>query len=145
MIEVKNLYLKYIREYYALFNVSFHVAKYEKVAFLGPNESGKTSMLRILAKLEKFNKGEVYIKNISVKRLNLKTDISMCYLPENPVFYEKKSVYENLEIVLKDRCVPEKDRFSMLDKVIIKYNLDKIKDSKVSELSLFEKEHLHKT
>lgn len=139
MVEVKNLYLKYIREYFALYNVNFHINKSEKVAFLGKDDSGKTSMLRILAGLEKFNSGEVYIKDISVKRLNLKTDISMCYLPENPVFFKNKTVYENLDYVLKERKYSEKDRVILLDKLIIDFKLEKLKDLKIEELSLFEK------
>ena len=139
MIDVKSLYLKYIREYYALYNISFHIDKNEKVAFLGEDESGKTSMLRILAKLEKFNKGEVYIKDIELKRLNLKDDISMCYLPENPVFLKRKTVYQNFDFILKERKISEKDRVNLIDKVIIDFNIENLRDVKVEELSLFEK------
>ena len=37
---------------------------------VGEDESGKTSLLRILAKLEKPSKGNVYIKDIPLKKLN---------------------------------------------------------------------------
>ena len=61
MIRVKNLCLKYTKEYYALFDVSFDVKKGESVALLGEECSGKTSMLRVLAGLETANSGEVYV------------------------------------------------------------------------------------
>ena len=53
MIKIKNLFLRYTREFYALYDVSIDVEEGESVALVGEDESGKTSLLRILAKLEK--------------------------------------------------------------------------------------------
>ena len=86
MIEIKNLYLKYIREYYALYDINIKIQKGESVALVGNEGSGKTTLLRVLAKLEKFDKGEVYIKDISLKKLDFRTDISLGYISYAPVF-----------------------------------------------------------
>ena len=115
MISVKNVCLKFTKEFYALFDVSFEIKKGESVALLGGEDSGKTSMLRVLCKLEDFNSGEIYIKGIPLKKLDFKNDISMGYFPQTPVFMERKTVKENLEFVLK------------------------YKDEKIKKLSLFEK------
>ena len=64
MLRVKNLYLRYTREFYALYNINMEIADNERVAFVGEDESGKTSLLRIFSKLEKLTKGEVFIKDI---------------------------------------------------------------------------------
>ena len=103
MISVKNVCLKFTKEFYALFDVSFEIKKGESVALLGGEDSGKTSMLRVLCKLEDINSGEIYIKGIPLKKLDFKNDISMGYFPQTPVFMERKTVKENLEFVLKDR------------------------------------------
>ena len=92
MIRIKNLYLRYTREFYALYNVNIEVSQGESVALVGEDESGKTSLLRILAKLEKLTKGEVFVKDIPIKKLNFKTDINAGYVPATPVFLKKKSV-----------------------------------------------------
>ena len=89
MIEVKNLFLKFTREYYALYDVNMNIEDGESVAFIGEDESGKTSLLRIFAKLEKMTKGEVYIKDIPLDKLDYRTDISAGYIPSTPVFLEK--------------------------------------------------------
>lgn len=139
MIKIKNLFLRYTREFYALYNVNIDISEGESVALVGEDESGKTSLLRILAKLEKKTKGEVYIRDIPIEKLNYKNDISAGYVPATPVFLEKKSVYENFKYVLKAWGLSEKDIESKINKTIIDYSLEKIKDTKIKDLSLEEK------
>ena len=57
MIEVKNLYLKFIREYYALYNINLTVDDGDCVAFVGKEHNGRTTLLRAIAGLEKYDKG----------------------------------------------------------------------------------------
>lgn len=139
MIKIKNLFLRYTREFYALYDVNIDIASGESVAFVGEDESGKTSLLRILAKLEKLTKGEVFIKDIPLEKLNYKTDINAGYVPATPVFIEKKSVYENFRYILKNWELTEKEIETKINNTIIEYSLEKIKDTKLKDLSLEEK------
>ncbi len=139
MIRVNNLYLRYTREFYALFNINMEIEDGESVAFVGEDESGKTSLLRIFAKLEKLTKGEIYIKDIPIEKVNYKEDISAGYVPSKPVFFEKKSVYENLKYILKVWGYSENEIESKINDAIIEYSLEKIKDTKVKDLTLDEK------
>lgn len=139
MLEVKNLYLKFTREYFALYDINMKVEDGESVALVGEDESGKTTLLRVLAKLEKPSKGEVYVKDIQLKKLNYKTDISAGYVPATPVFLEKKSVYENFKYILKERGVNESELENKINQTLIDYSLEKLKDTKVKDLSLDEK------
>lgn len=139
MILVKNLYLKYIREYFALFDISLSISNGEKVALVGQEHSGKTSLLRILAKLEKPSKGEVYIKDIPIKKLNFKYDVQAGYIPASPVFFAKKTVYENFKYILKYQKLSEADIENKINEALINFNIEKLKDTKIKELSLFEK------
>ncbi len=139
MIRVNNLFLRYTREFYALYNINMEIEDNEKVAFIGEDESGKTSLLRIFSKLEKLTKGEVFIKEIPLDKLNYKTDLSAGYVPASPVFLEKKSVYENFKYVLKNWGFDDNEIESKINSVIIEYSLEKIKDTKIKELTLEEK------
>lgn len=139
MIEVKNLFLKFTREFYALYDVNMKIEDGESVAFIGEDESGKTSLLRIFAKLEKMTKGEVYIKEIPLEKLNYRTDISAGYIPSTPVFLEKKTVYENFKYILKAWGLSDSEIENKINEVIIEYAIEKIKDRKIKELSLEEK------
>ncbi len=143
MLQVKHLYLKYTREYFALYDVNLDIADGESVAFVGEDESGKTSLLRVFAKLEKPTKGEIYIKDIPIEKLNYKTDISAGYIPATPVFFEKKSVYENLKYVLKTWGYEESEIENKINQIIIDYAIEKLRDVKIKDLTLEKKDHFN--
>ena len=103
MILVKNLSLKFTKEFYALYDVNLEIKTGEAVALLGEEHSGKTTLLRVLCKLEKDFTGEVYIKDIPLKKVDFSLDVNMGYIPAAPVFFEKKTVYQNLHALLKSR------------------------------------------
>ena len=139
MVEIKNLFLKYTREYYALYDINLNIEDGEAVALVGEDESGKTSLLRILAKLEKPSKGQVYIREIPLEKLNFRTDLQAGYVPASPVFLEKKSAYENFTSILKNWGLTESEIENKINNIIIEFAIEKIKDTKVKELSLEEK------
>lgn len=139
MIKVKNLYLRYTREFYALYDINLDINDGESIAIVGGDESGKTSFLRILTKLEKKTKGEVFVKDIPIEKLNFKTDINAGYVPVTPVFLEKKSVYENFKYILKGWGLSEKEIENKINETIIEYSLEKLKDTPIKDLSLEEK------
>ena len=139
MVEVKNLFLKYTREFYALYDINLNIEDGEAVAFVGEDESGKTSLLRVLAKLEKATKGEVYIRDIPLEKVNFRTDLQAGYVPATPVFLEKKSVYENFKYILKGWGLTESEIENKINNVIIEFAIEKIKDTKIKDLSLEEK------
>lgn len=139
MISVKNLFLKYTREYYALYDINMEIERGESVALVGEEDSGKTSLIRVLAKLENPTKGGVYFDNRPLKKVNFKNDISVGYIPATPVFLEKKTVYENLKYILKARKLRPDVIESKINEAIIEYSLEKIRDEKICNLSVEEK------
>ena len=139
MIEIKNLYLKYIREYYALYDINLKVNAGESVALVGDEGSGKTTLLRVLAKLEKYDAGEVYMKEINLKKIDFKTDINLGYISQNPVFFENKSVYANLKYPLEERHIKEAEIEEKVNSALIEFSLERYRNQKAFELSQFEK------
>lgn len=139
MIEVKNLYLKYIREYYALYNINLEINDGERVAFLGRDGSGRTTLLRVIAGLEKFDSGEVFINNRDIKKIDFSTDANLGYVPEIPVFFDNKTVYENLKYVLTQRKLSNFEIESRINNALINFKIEKYKNIKVKDLDLYEK------
>lgn len=139
MIEVKNLYLKFIREYYALYNINLKVEDGECVAFIGKEHSGRTTLLRTIAGLERFDSGEVFIDDRDLKTINFKTDTSLGYIPEVPVFFENKTVYQNLRYVLQERKLSKNEIEEKINTALINFNIEKYKNIKIKDLDLYEK------
>ena len=111
----------------------------ESVAFVGADDSGKTSLIRLLAKLEKPTKGGIYIENRPLKKVNYKSDIRAGYVPATPVFFEKKTVYENFKYILQARKLRPSEIESKINEAIIEFSLEKIRDEKICNLSIEEK------
>ena len=65
---------------------SFYLEEGEKVGIIGINGTGKSTLLKILAKIEKPDSGKVICANHVVMR----------YLPQNPVFLPEKTVLESV-------------------------------------------------
>ena len=139
MISIKNLNLGYIREFYALYNINLEIAKGEKVAIIGGENSGKTSLLRILAQLQDFTSGEVTINDIPLRKLDYSIDLSVGFIAEHPILFENKSVRKNLEYVLKIRKIEKNKLINLANDVLRDFSLDKLADVKVKHLTLYQK------
>lgn len=134
MLSIKNLKLKYTKEFYALEDISIDVEVGESVAFVGEQNSGKTTLLRVVAKLEEFDSGEVYINRIPIKKIDFKTDLSVGYVPYCPVFLENKTVYENFKYILNKKGVKPAEAEKIINNAIIDFSIEKIRDEKIKNI-----------
>ncbi len=139
MITISNAVLKYTKEFCAINNVSFDVAKGEIVALVGPRDSGKSCLIRLCAGLEKLTSGEIYIKDTPIDKLDTENDISIGYIPYKGSFFENKSVYDNILYVLKVRKVPKQEQENIINKILIDFKIEKLKDVLVKDLSMYER------
>lgn len=134
MLSIKNLSLKFTKEFYALEDINIDVEPGESVALVGESNSGKTTLLRVIAKLEEFDEGEIYINKIPLKKVDFKTDLSVGYVPCCPVFLENKTVYENFRYILKQHGVQPAEAEKMINNAIIDFSLEKIRDEKIKNI-----------
>jgi ABC-type polar amino acid transport system ATPase subunit len=67
MIEIQNLSLWYTRAAPVLREVTLFVGKGRKVVICGPSGSGKSSLLRCINGLERFQEGRVLVDGVSVQ------------------------------------------------------------------------------
>lgn len=115
MIEIKNV-TKVIKGATVLRNVSLKLEPGKIYGLKGPNGSGKTMLMRLVAGLIRPTEGEVYIDQ---KRLGRDFDFppSLGMLIENPAFLPNYSGSKNLELLAQIKGIAGKDavRQAILD------------------------------
>ncbi|HIP92102.1 MAG TPA: ABC transporter ATP-binding protein [Thermotoga sp.] len=99
-VEVKDL-SKSFGEIKAVRNISFEIKEGEIFGLIGPNGSGKTTTLRIVATLLKPDSGSVKIFGYDVQKNGEKIREMISYLPEDAGAYKNLSGKEYLEFIAK--------------------------------------------
>ncbi|MCU0679128.1 MAG: ABC transporter ATP-binding protein [Planctomycetes bacterium] len=86
MLKVQNL-SKQFNKNQAVKNVSFEVKPGEIFALIGPNGSGKTTIVKVAAGLLKPTSGEVTVGGQSVTGEPVKAKAALGYIPDEPVIW----------------------------------------------------------
>ncbi len=70
-IEFRDVWFSYVEGEWVLMGVSFHVMPKETVAFVGSTGSGKTTILSLLCRNYEFQKGEILIDGIDIRKIKI--------------------------------------------------------------------------
>ncbi|MDE6601993.1 MAG: ABC transporter ATP-binding protein/permease [Lachnospiraceae bacterium] len=68
-IEFRDVWFSYVEGEWVLKGVSFHVMPRETVAFVGSTGSGKTTILSLICRNYEFQKGEILIDGIDIRKI----------------------------------------------------------------------------
>ncbi len=104
-IEIKNCYKIYKNGVTALANGNLKILKGEFVFLIGPTASGKSSLLKLLYREERPNKGEVFVGGVNVAKLRnsrvykLRRKIGIVF--QDFKLLPKLTVYENVSYPLE--------------------------------------------
>jgi len=79
-------------------NVNMHVKKGEIYGFLGPNGAGKTTVMKMIMNLVKPTSGEIIICDEKLTSTSYEILKRMGSIIEYPIFYDKLTARENLEL-----------------------------------------------
>lgn len=71
-ISFENVTFSYVEGQPVLNNVNFSIKKGDKVAIIGPNGSGKTTVINLLLRFYKPNNGRILIDGVAINRINLR-------------------------------------------------------------------------
>lgn len=117
-IEFKNVYFTYPHtEKIVLEDVSFKINKNEKISLVGLNGAGKTTIVKLLSRLYKIDKGEILINGISIYDYDIDSYISCLSSVYQDFKLFNYSILENIrpdikkeegEEILKDVGIYEK-------------------------------------
>ncbi len=143
-ILMKNVWKKF-GEITALRDANLMVKRNTIHAIVGENSAGKSTLVRILAGIERMDKGEIWISGRKVKirsaRDSLKLGIGMVH--QHLALIEDFTVAENLFAVGMDdplNIVTKRRLRQNATKIMERFQMNLNPDSKVSSLSLGEKQ-----
>ena len=87
MLKIEHL-TKYYGEKKAVDDLSLHIAPGEICAFIGHNGAGKTTAIKSVCGILRFDAGEIFVDGISVKENPLAAKKQLAYIPDNPDLYD---------------------------------------------------------
>lgn len=119
--------------------VNMKIKKGEIYGFLGPNGAGKTTVMKLITNLLIPTFGEIEIFNTKVKSTSYEIFKKMGIIIETPVFYEKLTCLENLEMHCDYIGYYNK---KSIDEILELVNLKGMKNAPIKTLSLGMKQRL---
>ena len=134
MIEVRHL-TKYFGTTPAVNDVSFTVRQGESIGLLGPNGSGKTTIMRILTGFFPPTSGEARVAGYMASDQSLGARRAVGYLPENSVLYPEMRVQHFLDFCGQLRRLPAARRRQRLQAVLHDCGLDDVAARRIGTLS----------
>lgn len=83
-VEIKNVSFSYVKEKPLIENFNIKIKQGQKIAIVGPTGCGKTTMINLLMKFYRVNKGNIYFDDIPISEI------------------DKDSLRQNIGMVLQD-------------------------------------------
>ncbi len=139
LFEVKNISFDYDGE--EIFsNISFSIEKGDVLCILGPNGTGKTTLIKCLNGLHEINSGEILINGQNIKKLSFK-QISkhIGYIPQSHV---PSFPFKVFDVVLMGRSPylnltdsPKKEDIEIAEDALKTLGIEYLKDKEYTNLS----------
>ncbi len=98
MLKIENL-SKYYGDKKVLDDLSLHIQKGEIFGFIGHNGAGKSTTIKCSVGILKFESGEIYIDDLSIKQQPLECKKKIAYIPDNPDIYDYMKGIEYLNFI----------------------------------------------
>ena len=130
-IHVENLTKKF-GDLLVLDNISFDIKKGEFVCVVGPTGCGKTTFLNLLSCLIEPTEGKLLIDGQPADPK--KHDIAFVF--QEPSSFPWLNVEQNIEIGMKIKKIPEKERKERVERMISLMGLEQFRKSYASQLSV---------
>jgi ABC-2 type transport system ATP-binding protein len=94
----------------AVDDLSLHIRPGQIYGFIGHNGAGKTTTIKACCGLLQFEKGEIYIDGISIRRDPIACKQVLAYLPDNPELYPFLSGIAYLNFIADIFGIPASER-----------------------------------
>ena len=123
MLVIKDLEKIYKGTTKGISGVSLNVENGDIYAFIGHNGAGKTTLLKAITGIHEFDKGEVLIDGIDVKKDPMEVKRRIAYVPDNPDIYEFMTGIQYLNFIADVYGVSAADREARIKTAAEKFEI----------------------
>lgn len=134
MIEVKNL-SKFYGEKIGVKDINFTVQKGEIVGLLGPNGSGKTTIMKLINNYITPSEGTVVVDGYDILNKPKEVTNRIGFLPEIPLLYPEMQVTEFLFFIAEIKGVVKSKRKVHIDEIMEMTNISHVRNRLIRNLS----------
>ncbi|MGB7847558.1 MAG: ABC transporter ATP-binding protein [Candidatus Acidiferrum sp.] len=143
LIQLKNIDKSFEaggQKFFVLRRITLDIHPGEFVTFMGPSGAGKSTLLSILGMLDSAWSGEYYFLDHPVHKLNNKQrnelhKYNIGFVFQSYHLIDNLTVYENLEIPLSYKNIPQKERASLVCDALDRFSIVGKKDLFPNQLS----------
>lgn len=123
-IEFKNVTFSY-KNNQIFNNASFVINSKDRIAIMGNNGSGKSTVIKLLLGLREANGGEITINGTCINDINLQSYRSHIYSTSHESYIFLTSLENNISMYKEEKKIDyaEVSKFCKLDKIFEKYNI----------------------
>lgn len=134
MLNIENLSKSY-GEKKAVIDLSIHIAPGEIYGFIGHNGAGKTTTLKACAGILQFDKGEIFVDGVSMKKDPIGCKKKMAYIPDNPELYDFMTGLQYLDFIADIYGVTIEERKERIHKYASAFEIEKDLPALISSYS----------
>lgn len=134
-LHLDHLCKRYRRRQQVLKDLDLVIEGKEFVAVLGPSESGKSTLLRMISGIEKSTGGAVYIDDVQVDKKTPSTgEVAMVF--QNHALYPRMTIFDNIAYSLKLQHMPASQIREKVMQMAELFHLSEILEQKPAAVSV---------
>ena len=117
--------------------ININLKKGEIVGLLGPNGAGKTTTFYMITGMIRPSSGKIFFddNNITSTPMYQRARMGIGYLAQEPSIFSKLTVENNLRIVLENILPSVQEQTELIDKLLIQFNIDHLRENLGGSLS----------
>lgn len=135
MLTIQNLTKTYRGGKTAVDNLNLNVEAGDIYGFIGHNGAGKTTTIKCIVGIHDFDKGDIFVDNISVRENPLRCKELLAYIPDNPDLYEYLTGIQYLNFIADIFRIGKKEREERIAKEAADFEITKALGDLISSYS----------